>query len=113
MDTLEDYHAILIESTIDKPIWVTEFGWPSIDHFGNVDTTGWDFVRGVTEQDQATYLLRAIALRRDRAWVGPMIIWNLNIAPLQGADNPQSAYGLIRPDGSLRPAYQQLRASGE
>jgi hypothetical protein len=113
LDTLEDYHAILIESNIDKPIWVTEFGWPSIDHFGEVDTTGWEYARDVTEQDQAAYLLRAIALRRDHAWIGPMMIWNLNIAPLQGADNPQSAYGLIRPDGSLRPAYQQLRSSSE
>ncbi len=38
LDTLEDYHAILVESNIDKPIWVTEFGWPSIDQFGEVDT---------------------------------------------------------------------------
>lgn len=113
LDTLEDYHAILIESNIDRPIWITEFGWPSIENFGEVDTTGWDYARDVTEADQAAYLLRALALWRQRPWLGPLFVWNLNIAPLQGAANPQSAYGLIRPDGSLRPAYVQLRGAGE
>lgn len=113
LDTLEDYRAILLEAQIDKPIWITEFGWPSIEKFGEVDTTGWEYAREVTEQDQAAYLLRSIGLRRDRGGVGPLIIWNLNIAPLLGADRSESAYGLIRPDGSLRPAYEQLRSAGE
>ncbi|HZY40395.1 MAG TPA: hypothetical protein VFF59_00185, partial [Anaerolineae bacterium] len=104
---------ILIEAKIDKPIWVTEFGWPSIERFGKVDTSGWEYARDVTEADQAAYLLRAIELRRDRSWLGPLIIWNLNIAPLLGADRSESAYGLIRPDGSQRPAYRQLRGAGE
>jgi hypothetical protein len=45
--------------------------------------------------------------------VGPLIIWNLNIASLLGAERSESAYGLLRPDGSERPAYQQLRGAGE
>ena len=113
LDTLEDYRKILIEANIDKPLWVTEFGWPSIENFGKVDTLGWDYARDVTEADQAAYLLRAIALRRERVWIGPLIIWNLNIAPLLGAERSESAYGLLRPDGSERPAYEQLRGAGE
>jgi hypothetical protein len=113
LDTLEDYRKILIEANLDKPLWVTEFGWPSIENFGAVDTAGWDYARDVTESDQAAYLLRAIALRRDRAWVGPLIIWNLNIAPLLGPERSESAYSLLRPDGAARPAYQQLRGAGE
>jgi polysaccharide biosynthesis protein PslG len=113
LDTLEDYHQILSDAHINKPLWVTEFGWPSVEKFGNVDTAGWDYARDVTEADQAAYLLRAIALRRDRAWVGPMLIWNLNVAPLLGAERSESAYSLLRLDGSKRPAYQQLRGAGE
>lgn len=113
LDTLEDYHAILTAAQIDKPIWVTEFGWPSIERFGEVDTSGWEYAREVTEADQAAYLLRAIALRRERAWLGPLIIWNLNVAPLLGPERSESAYSLLRPDGSQRPAYQRLRGSGE
>jgi len=113
LDTLEDYHMILGDANIDKPLWVTEFGWPSIQNFGKVDTTGWEYAREVTEANQAAYLLRALQLRRERAWVGPMIIWNINIAPLLGPESSQSAYSLLRPDGSERPAYQQLRGAGE
>jgi hypothetical protein len=113
LDTLEDYRKILIEVNIDKPLWVTELGWPSIESFGEVATAGWDYAREVTEADQAAYLLRALELRRERAWVGPLIIWNINIAPLLGAESSQSAYSLLRPDGSERLAYQQLRGAGE
>lgn len=113
LDTLEDYHQILRGANIDKPLWVTEFGWPSIEKFGNVDTSGWEYARDVTEADQAAYLERAIELRRERAWVGPMMIWNLNVAPLLGPDRSESAYSLLRPDGTQRPAYRQLRTSGE
>jgi hypothetical protein len=42
-----------------------------------------------------------------------MFIWNLNVAWLLGPVRPESAYSLIRPDGSLRPAYKQLRRSGD
>ncbi|HZY43567.1 MAG TPA: hypothetical protein VFF70_02360 [Anaerolineae bacterium] len=113
LDTIEDYNQILSSANITQPIWITEIGWPSIEKFDNVDTTGWEYARDVTEADQAAYLLRAIELRRDRTWLGPMIVWNLNIAPLLGSDRSESAYGLIRPDGSFRPAYKQLRNSGE
>jgi hypothetical protein len=113
LDTLEDYRKMLVEANIDKPLWVTEFGWPSIEKFGKVDTTGWEYAREVTEAEQAAYLLRAIALRRERSWVGPLMIWNINIAPLLGAGRSESAYSLLRPDGSERPAYQHLREAGE
>jgi hypothetical protein len=113
LDTLEDYRAILAEAGLDRPIWITEFGWPSIETFGAVDTPGWEYAREVSEADQAEYLLRAIALRRERLWLGPMMVWNLNVAWLLGPGSPQSAYSLVRPDGSHRPAYQRLRNSGE
>ncbi len=113
LDTLEDYRAILIAAGVDKPIWITEFGWPSIDGFGEVETPGWDYAREVSEAEQAAYLVRAIELRRARGWLGPMFVWNLNVAWLFGPDRSTSAYGLMRPDGSLRPAYQKLRETGE
>ena len=113
LDTIEDYRAILLEAGVDKPIWITEFGWPSVDGFGEVETPGWEYAREVTESDQAGYLRQAIELRRDRPWLGPMFVWNLNVAWLFGPDRPESAYGLLRPDGTLRPAYQKLRESGE
>ena len=109
-DTLEDYHAIMVAAgDADHRIWVTEFGWPSIDGMGRMDTTGWEYTREVSEAQQADYIVRAFSLGEERSWVGPMFLWNLNLATIWGADDPVSAYSLLRPDGSYRPAYVALR----
>jgi len=109
-DTLEDYHAILLaHSDEERQIWVTEFGWPSVEGMGSMDTTGWEYARHVSEAQQADYVVRAFRMGDERAWVGPMFLWNLNLAAIWGSDNPVSAYSLLRPDGSYRPAYVALR----
>ncbi len=43
----------------------------------------------------------------------PYHLFDLYQQPLLGAERSKSAYGLLRPDRSERPAYQQLRAAGE
>jgi hypothetical protein len=109
-DTLEDYHAILVEGGLGSvPLWVTEFGWPSIDNLGAVNTVGWEYARDVTEAQQAEYVVRGFQLGQALEWTGPMILWNLNVAMIWGADRPESAYSLLRPDGDYRPAWLALR----
>ena len=109
-DTLEDYHAIMLEyGDTEHQIWVTEFGWPSTEGMGPMDTTGWEYGREVSEAQQADYVVRAFRMGDERPWVGPMFLWNLNLATIWGAGNPVSAYSLLRPDGSYRPAYIALR----
>ena len=109
-DTLEDYHAIMLEygDTANR-VWVTEFGWPSVDGMGSMDTTGWEYARQVSEAQHAEYVVRAFQMGDERRWVGPMFLWNLNLAAIWGADDPVSAYSLLRPDRSYRPAYIALR----
>jgi hypothetical protein len=109
-DTLEDYHRIMLEQGVeDHQIWVTEFGWPSPEGIGEMDMTGWEYGREVSEAEQADYVVQAFHMGDQRPWVGPMFLWNLNLAHIWGADNTFSAYSLVRPDGSLRPAYVALR----
>jgi hypothetical protein len=109
-DTLEDYHQIMLEQGVDEhQIWVTEFGWPSPEGIGEMDMTGWEYGREVSETEQADYIVRAFHMGDERPWVGPMFLWNLNLAHIWGADNTFSAYSLVRPDGSYRPAYVALR----
>jgi hypothetical protein len=111
-DTLEDYRAILNGGGLGSlPLWVTEFGWPSIDGLGSVDTTGWEYARDVTEAQQAEYTVRGFQMGRAMEATGPMILWNLNIATIWGGERPESAYSLLRPDGSYRPAYIALRVA--
>ena len=109
-DTLEETHAILLtHGDTEHQIWVTEFGWPSTEGMGQMDTTGWEYAREVSEDVQAEYVVRAFRMGDERPWVGPMFLWNLNLATIWGPGNPVSAYSLLRPDGSYRPAYIALR----
>lgn len=109
-DTLEDYRGIMLKQGAGgHQIWVTEFGWPSPEGMGGMDLSGWEYGREVSEADQAEYIVRAYHMGDERPWVGPMFLWNLNLAVIWGSDNSFSAYSLLRPDGSYRPAYVALR----
>jgi hypothetical protein len=109
-DTLEDYHAIMLEyGDTEHKLWPTEFGWPSVDSMGGMDTTGWEYAREVSEEQQAEYIVDAFHAGDQRSWIGPMFLWNVDLAVTWGSGNPISAYSLMRPDGSYRPAYLSLR----
>jgi hypothetical protein len=111
-DTLDDYRAILNEGGLGAlPLWATEFGWPSVEGLGEVDTSGWEYARHVSEAQQAAYTVQAFQASRADEGLGPMILWNLNIATIWGAERPESAYSLLRPDGSYRPAYIAVRVA--
>jgi hypothetical protein len=112
-DTLEDYHQIMLDYNDDQSqIWVTEFGWPSPEGIGEMDLTGWEYGREVSGAEQADYVVRAFHMGDERPWVGPMFLWNLNLATIWGAQSAYSAYSLLRPDGSYRPSYVALRLAG-
>lgn len=109
-DTLEDYHAIMLEyGDTMHLLWVTEFGWPSVEGMGAMEVTGWEYAREVSESQQAQYIVRAFQMGEERPWVAMMFLWNLNMATVWGPGDPTSAYSLLRPDGSYRPAYIALR----
>jgi hypothetical protein len=109
-DTIEDYHAIMLAfGDTSHQIWVTEFGWPSTEEMEPMDTTGWEYAQEVSETRQSDYVVRAFRMGDERPWMGPMFLWNLNLATIWGTENPVSAYSLLRPDGSYRPAYIGLR----
>jgi hypothetical protein len=110
-DTLHDYGALLAEFGIsNQQLWVTEFGWGSFEGFGADPPPEADFMRYVSEWQQAVYVQQALALAHEWQWVGPMMLWNLNFAPWIGADFSESGYSLLRPDGSPRPVYWALAA---
>lgn len=109
-DTLEDYRAIMLEyGDAERQIWVTEFGWASTENMGQMDTTNWEHADEISEAQQAEYIVRAFHMGDELPWVGPMFLWNLNLATIWGSSNPVSAFSLLRPDKSRRPAYIALR----
>ena len=112
LDTLEDYRAILLEAGVDAQLWPTEFGWPAADGIRSTDLPhdfAYSYAAWVTEREQAEYLITAARLMRERPWVGPFFIWNLNMSVTWGAERPESLFSLLRPNGIYRPAYIALR----
>jgi len=94
-----------------KPIWVTEFGWASVEGLGVPPATGYEYAADNTEAEQAQYLVEAYQRARAGHFgkVGPMFLWNLNFAPVAGNAWEGSAFSIVRQDWSLRPAFAGLR----
>jgi polysaccharide biosynthesis protein PslG len=108
-DTLNDYRAILVQGgQPDMAIWVTEFGWGSYQRLERDPPAEVSYMAYVDEWQQALYTMRAYEMAAEMGGLGPMMLWNLNFGPTFGAAYPESAYSLLRPDGSPRPVYRTL-----
>ena len=90
----------------DKPMWLTEVGW---DACGRT-VPGYEYCRDNSEADQARYLADALALlRASYPYVTHVFVWNLNFPMLVPEDDERWGFGVLRPDGSPRPAYLALQ----
>jgi len=99
----ERYREVMVQQGDgDKALWFTEFGWASGCNAGNE----WAYANENTEQDQASYLVKAYEVARKSGYVGPMFIWNLNFS---GTDEAKCSFAVLKPDGSPRPAYSGLK----
>ena len=89
----------------NKPIWFTEFGWSV--HANTPGMPAWQ--RGVSAEEQAAYLTRAVALVQARYPYVERAFWYKEAAR-SDEDELESGYGLLRTDLSPRPAYLALKA---
>ncbi len=91
-----------------KKIWFTEFGWASSAN----PYPDYAYAAEISEEDQANFLVRAFAIAKEKGYIGPMLVWNLNYGP--GAEPNdrwgKKAYGVLREDWTPRPAYSKLAA---
>jgi hypothetical protein len=94
----------------DKPIWLTEFGWAATENVTPVAAPGYEYAYQNSESEQSAYLVRAFEKGRTeyQPWLGAMFAWNLNFATVFPASDEKSPFGVIRPDGTPRPAYDAL-----
>ena len=83
----------------DKKIWLTEFGTP---------TNGPDPHWFVSENQQSQMVSDVIQLYKTYSWAGPLFWYTLKDT---GAipDNNENFFGLVRYDGSTKPAFQTLK----
>jgi hypothetical protein len=107
--TVESYRNIMIKyGDSAKRIWVTEFGWAAVESLGVAPARGYEYAADNTEAEQAQYITRAYQLAKSWGWVGPMFLWNLNFGPICGAADEKTAFSIIRPNWSMRPAFAGL-----
>jgi hypothetical protein len=80
----------------DKPLWITEFGYPS-----------YSGASGVNEEVQANYLVRALLLASSSPAVEHVFWYDLQN---DGEDSAEGEFnfGLVRMDGTPKPAYRAL-----
>lgn len=100
-------HRAVMEANgdADKPIWLTEMGWST----ANADPA-YGFGADNSEDDQAQFLVDAFRLIRESApYITHAFVWNLNFQSVVGPQDEKFAFGLLRPDGSPRPAFAALK----
>jgi hypothetical protein len=93
-----------------KPIWMTEFGWSAARGLCEFGASAGQKPAGVSEADQAKYLLEAMNCLELDPYV-EVAMW-FNNRDLANDGKMQNMYGLRRFDGSARPAFDAFRTWG-
>ena len=82
----------------NKKIWMTEFGGPTSG------TNSW------TEAQQAQATQQAITLNKTFSWAGPLFLYTYpDLAPVGNTTDREYYFGIVRYDGSPKPAYTYLQ----
>lgn len=87
----------------DTPMWITSLGWAT----ANTSMPGMEFAMDVSEEQQAEYLVGALAQVQSQPYVAVVLVNNFNYSTTLN-DPSLAAYSLIRPDWSARPAFITL-----
>ena len=107
--TMEEYRTIMvINGDGNKRVWPTEFGWSSFHGLGAPPPSDYQYANYNTEEDQASYIVRAYQMAKAWGWVGPMFLWNLNYGPVSGKFDEKAGFGIVYPNWSTRPAFRAL-----
>lgn len=99
------YQQVMAKFGLNKPLWLTETNVvPADDPHAGVPRAG---ARGSLEE-QASFAIQTVALAR-AAGVEKVQFYKMQDGPIEGGE----PYGLVRNDGTLRPAYVALQAAAK
>jgi hypothetical protein len=91
---------------VDKQLWITEYGAPT----QGVSPYSQKIV--ISEAQQATMVREAYAVVRTYAWAGPLFWYEYqDLCPPAETQSSECYYGLVRSDGSRKPAYGEYRSA--
>ena len=95
---------MVLSGDSEKGMWLTEFGWSTMNK-----AKGYEYGADNSEADQARYLVRAYQIGREVGWVSAMFVWNLNFQMIVPDTDEKWPFGIVKKDGSPRPAYTALK----
>lgn len=104
---IEQFREVMVQyGDANKQLWATEFGWASSSN----PYPEYSYARDNSEEQQAAYLVRAFQIGKEKGYMGPMFVWNLNFAAGAEPDDRygKRAFAVLHPDGRPRPAYTAL-----
>lgn len=101
---LDEWFRVMDEHGDAAPVWLTEFGWSTHANQGGEP----NHARGVTDAQQADYLYGMIDLARER-WPRIEGFFWYTVRDTTQSDVQQANYGLLRLDGTEKPAVTSLR----
>ena len=102
-----EMRATMLANGDDKPIWLTEIGWSAAQHTCEVGMWAGQKLAGVSEAEQAKYLLEAYHCLKQDPYVQVAMWFNNRDLIADGKMN--NMYGLLRADGTKRPAYSAFQ----
>jgi hypothetical protein len=96
---------VMLRHGDNKPLWLSEVGWSACTQL----VAGYGYCGDNTEADQAQYLTDALAMiRASYPYVTHAFVWNLNFQMVVPEQDQKWGFGIVRADGSPRPAYTAL-----
>lgn len=111
---LREVHAVMQRyGDGTKPLWITELGWSTSTAVCDGGMWKGQKAGGVSEDDQAKFLAMAWHCLKDYPYVQNALWFNLAD---HGGDEPANRFGLLRPDGSAKPAlavYKSVLAGND
>jgi hypothetical protein len=97
-----EVHAVMMANGDDKPIWMTELSWRTTNAVCSEGAWAGQKAGGVSDEQQARFLRQAYHCMAQDAYV-QVALW----FPL--VDQGAVTSGLIRANGSHKPAYDAMR----
>ena len=102
-----ELRASMLAQGDEKPIWLTEIGWSAAQHTCERGQWAGQKAAGVSEDNQAKFLLEAFHCLQQDPYV-QVAMW-FNNRDLVPDGREENMYGLLRADGSKRPAYSAFQ----
>ena len=104
-DTLEAYRQVMTANGDGKkPIWVTEFGWPT----GVTAEPYYDYTADNTPEEQTAYTVRAYEIGRESGYIGAMFLWNLNWSTT-APESSMALWSIVSKDWEPTATYTALK----